>query len=208
MQARRSEEEDGNERRIRQGRGSFSRPTHLLRTRSARQGAFRQGNRPRSRHEADRSDRRACLPRSRRHVGVTSRRRHARRRSPSRRDLAEDLLTHRAGHKAAFSPTNDRRTERMERLVDLAPAQVWAQLLDTGQLPPCSIRTMYRVLAANAEAPGRRNQLRHPAYLPHRRVRRMTACTTAHSCAAPHHDVHKSTPMAPTPHSRRLRCCR
>ena len=38
-----------------------------------------------------------------------------------------------------------------DRFVDLPPAQVWAQLLDAGQVPPCSIRTMYRVLAANAE---------------------------------------------------------
>ncbi len=50
------------------------------------------------------------------------------------------------------------------RFVDLPPAQVWAQLLDQGQVPPCSIRTMYRVLAANAEVRERRNQLRHPAY--------------------------------------------
>jgi putative transposase len=51
-----------------------------------------------------------------------------------------------------------------ERFVDLPPTQVWAQLLDAGQVPPCSIRTMYRVLAANAEVRERRNQLRHPAY--------------------------------------------
>jgi putative transposase len=51
-----------------------------------------------------------------------------------------------------------------ERFVDLPPAQVWAQLLDAGHVPPCSIRTMYRVLAANAEIRERRNQLRHPAY--------------------------------------------
>ena len=51
-----------------------------------------------------------------------------------------------------------------ERFVDLAPSQVWAQLLDAGQVPPCSIRTMYRVLAANAEVRERRNQLRHPIY--------------------------------------------
>ena len=51
-----------------------------------------------------------------------------------------------------------------ERFVDLPPAQVWAQLLDAGQVPPCSIRTMYRVLAASAEVRERRNQLRHPAY--------------------------------------------
>jgi len=51
-----------------------------------------------------------------------------------------------------------------DRFVDLAPAQVWAQLLDAGQVPPCSIRTMYRVLAAHAEVRERRNQLRHPLY--------------------------------------------
>ncbi len=51
-----------------------------------------------------------------------------------------------------------------ERFVDLPPAQVWAQLLDAGQVPPCSIRTMYRVLAAHAEVRERRNQLRHPTY--------------------------------------------
>src|SRR5215467_2806876 len=51
-----------------------------------------------------------------------------------------------------------------ERFVDLAPAQVWAQVLDASHVPPCSIRTMYRVLAANAEVRERRQQLRHPAY--------------------------------------------
>jgi putative transposase len=50
------------------------------------------------------------------------------------------------------------------RFVDLPPAQVWAQLLDAGQVPPCSIRTMYRVLAAAQEVRERRNQLRHPRY--------------------------------------------
>jgi putative transposase len=51
-----------------------------------------------------------------------------------------------------------------DRFVDLPPAQVWARLLDAGHVPPCSIRTMYRVLAANAEVRERRHQLRHPAY--------------------------------------------
>ena len=51
-----------------------------------------------------------------------------------------------------------------EQFVDLPPAQVWAQLLDAGRVPPCSIRTMYRVLAANEEVRERRNQLRHPVY--------------------------------------------
>jgi putative transposase len=51
-----------------------------------------------------------------------------------------------------------------ERFVDLPPAQIWAQLLAAGQVPPCSIRTMYRGRAASAEVRERRNQLRHPAY--------------------------------------------
>ena len=51
-----------------------------------------------------------------------------------------------------------------EQFVDLPPAQVWAQLLDAGRVPPCSIRTMYRVLAVNEEVRERRNQLRHPVY--------------------------------------------
>lgn len=49
------------------------------------------------------------------------------------------------------------------RFVDLAPAQVHAQLLDEGQYI-CSERTMYRILAANNEVKERRNQLRHPEY--------------------------------------------
>jgi len=49
------------------------------------------------------------------------------------------------------------------RFVDLAPAEVYATLLDAGQYL-CSERTMYRVLAANREVRERRNQLRHPHY--------------------------------------------
>ena len=49
------------------------------------------------------------------------------------------------------------------RFVDLAPGQVHAQLLDEGRYM-CSERTMYRILAANAEVKERRNQLRHPEY--------------------------------------------
>ena len=36
------------------------------------------------------------------------------------------------------------------RFVDLAPTEVWAQLLDEGEYH-CSVRTMYRILAASAE---------------------------------------------------------
>ena len=46
---------------------------------------------------------------------------------------------------------------------DLAPAEVYASLLDQGMFI-CSIRTMYRVLAENRQVRERRNQLRHPQY--------------------------------------------
>ena len=49
------------------------------------------------------------------------------------------------------------------RFVDLAPAEVYATLLDEGQYH-CSERTMYRLLAAAHEVRERRNQLRHPRY--------------------------------------------
>lgn len=49
------------------------------------------------------------------------------------------------------------------RFADLAPAEVYAQLLDEGRYL-CSLRTMYRVLAEHAEVRERRNQLRHPHY--------------------------------------------
>ena len=49
------------------------------------------------------------------------------------------------------------------RFVDLAPAEVYATLLDEGHYL-CSERTMYRLLAAHHEVRERRNQLRHPRY--------------------------------------------
>ena len=49
------------------------------------------------------------------------------------------------------------------RFVDLAPAEVYATLLDEGHYL-CSERTMYRLLAAHDEVRERRNQLRHPRY--------------------------------------------
>jgi len=49
------------------------------------------------------------------------------------------------------------------RFVDLAPAEVYATLLDEDRYL-CSERTFYRVLAANAEVRERRDQLRHPHY--------------------------------------------
>jgi putative transposase len=52
---------------------------------------------------------------------------------------------------------------RTPRFSDLAPAEIYATLLDEG-VYLCSIRTMYRVLTANDEVRERRQQLRHPAY--------------------------------------------
>jgi putative transposase len=49
------------------------------------------------------------------------------------------------------------------RFVDLAPAEVYATLLDEGRYL-CSQRTMYRLLAAHHEVRERRDQLRHPRY--------------------------------------------
>ena len=52
---------------------------------------------------------------------------------------------------------------RSDRFVDKSPVQVYATLLDEG-VYHCSVRTMYRVLAAADEVRERRNQLRHPRY--------------------------------------------
>jgi putative transposase len=52
---------------------------------------------------------------------------------------------------------------REPRFADLAPAEVYATLLDEG-VYLCSIRTMYRLLNDNNEVRERRDQLRHPVY--------------------------------------------
>jgi transposase InsO family protein len=49
------------------------------------------------------------------------------------------------------------------RFADQAPAEIYACLLDEG-VYHCSIRTMYRILAASQEVRERRQQLRHPLY--------------------------------------------
>lgn len=51
---------------------------------------------------------------------------------------------------------------RSEEFCDLAPAQVWARLLDDGRYL-CSISTMYRLLANAGENRERRRQRTHPA---------------------------------------------
>ena len=50
-----------------------------------------------------------------------------------------------------------------DRFADLAPAQIYASLLDEKRYL-CSERTMYRILAANDELRERRAQLMHPRY--------------------------------------------
>lgn len=50
-----------------------------------------------------------------------------------------------------------------DRFCNLAPAEVFATLLDEGKYL-CSERTMYRILADHAQLRERRNQLRHPQY--------------------------------------------
>jgi putative transposase len=50
-----------------------------------------------------------------------------------------------------------------ERFADCAPPSVYATLLDEGRYLG-SVRTMYRLLAADGQARERRNQLTHPAY--------------------------------------------
>jgi len=52
---------------------------------------------------------------------------------------------------------------RAPRFADQAPAEIYACLLDEG-IYHCSIRTMYRILAASQEVRERRKQLRHPIY--------------------------------------------
>jgi putative transposase len=50
-----------------------------------------------------------------------------------------------------------------DRFRDVAPAAVYAHLLDEGRYL-CSIRTMYRLLERNAQVRERRDQLTHPPY--------------------------------------------
>jgi putative transposase len=54
-------------------------------------------------------------------------------------------------------------TLNSERFADLAPTQIYAQLLDEG-VYLCSISTMYRILRANAQVLERRRIARHPEY--------------------------------------------
>lgn len=54
-------------------------------------------------------------------------------------------------------------TLNSDSYLDKAPAQAYNDLLDAG-IYLCSVRTMYRILAANRQVRERRNILRHPQY--------------------------------------------
>jgi len=84
-----------------------------------------------------------------------------RRRRPRIRALRPRPTPHRALGPAERNQVLD--VLRSPRFVDKSPAQVWAVLLDDKTFY-CSIRTMYRILAANREVKERRNLLRHPNY--------------------------------------------
>lgn len=65
-----------------------------------------------------------------------------------------------------LSPTEKTQVRELlnsARFQDLAPREIYAELLDEERYL-CSISTMYRILAEHAEVRERRNQLRHPAY--------------------------------------------
>jgi putative transposase len=91
--------------------------------------------------------------------------------SASRRRTAATALTRAVCTEPAVEPANkltDAERCRVlevltsDRFVDLAPLQIYAQLLDEG-VYLCSVSTMYRVLAQNTLVAERRRLARHPA---------------------------------------------
>jgi putative transposase len=84
-----------------------------------------------------------------------------------RRKQPKPAPTPRSAPPRALSPEERKRV--LDALhapehVDLAPAQVYAKLLDERKEYLCSQRTMYRVLADAGEVRERRDQLVHPEY--------------------------------------------
>lgn len=73
-------------------------------------------------------------------------------------------------HTARTLSTEERQTAlahlHEDRFQNSAPAAIYATLLDEGTYP-CSIRTMYRLLAQEGEVRERRDHLTHPAYTKH-----------------------------------------
>jgi len=84
-----------------------------------------------------------------------------RRSSPARRPKKPRPPSHRA-----LAPKERQQVLDVlhsDRFVDVAPAEVYAALLDEDK-HLCSVRSMYRYLAAAGEVRERRDQLAHPRY--------------------------------------------
>jgi putative transposase len=82
------------------------------------------------------------------------------------KDTPTDLIVMRQRPEHALSDTEQQTvlaTLHEPRFVDLAPPQVYAQLLEEGTYL-CSPRTMYRLLGANKEVRERRAVASHPVY--------------------------------------------
>ena len=84
------------------------------------------------------------------------------------RSRAEPVLAptkERVSHRALSAHERDQVMSALneDRFCNLAPAEVFATLLDEGKYL-CSERTMYRILADHAQLRERRNQLHHPQY--------------------------------------------
>ena len=105
--------------------------------------------------EAVTSTKRACALLGASRATVYRRRRPPIERPPARRPAPPNTLTE-AERQQVLAVL------RSEEYCDLAPAQVWARLLDDG-VYLCSISTMYRLLAIAGENRERRRQRTHPA---------------------------------------------
>jgi len=85
---------------------------------------------------------------------------------PAPESAAKPEPARRTASPRALSPAEQAQVREVlnsERFQDLAPREIYAELLDEERYL-CSISTMYRILAEHAEVRERRNQLRHPAY--------------------------------------------
>lgn len=92
-----------------------------------------------------------------------SRASHYRARNPKPRPAAGPRRSARALSDAERETIVD--TLNSQRFCDLAPAQVWARLLDQDATYLCSVSTMYRLLRARHEVRERRRIARHPAHV-------------------------------------------
>ena len=102
-----------------------------------------------------------CIKRACSLLGASRATRYRRRRPP-----VACLRAPRPAPANALSETERQRilaVLRSPEYCDLAPAQVWARLLDDQGLYLCSISTMYRLLAVAGENRERRRQRTHPA---------------------------------------------